>query len=56
MPITGRINVTPLEEKASEEEPVVYANKLVRMTHQISKLRIRCSFVKGNLIYVSICF
>jgi hypothetical protein len=56
MPIAGRINVTPLEEKASEEEPVVYANKLVRMTHQISKLRIRCLFLKGNLIYVSICF
>lgn len=28
MPTTGKINVTPLEDKASEEEPVVYANKL----------------------------
>jgi pre-mRNA-processing factor 40 len=32
MPVAGKINVMPLEEKASEEEPVVYANKLVRMT------------------------
>ncbi|KAK3160963.1 hypothetical protein QOZ80_1BG0069460 [Eleusine coracana subsp. coracana] len=28
MPVAGKINVTPLQEKASEEEPVVYANKL----------------------------
>ncbi|XP_062200912.1 pre-mRNA-processing protein 40A-like [Phragmites australis] len=28
MPVAGKINVTPVEEKASEEEPVVYANKL----------------------------
>ncbi|KAL6880484.1 hypothetical protein ACP4OV_012049 [Aristida adscensionis] len=28
MPAAGKINVTPLEEKTSEEEPVVYANKM----------------------------
>jgi len=28
MPTAGKINVTPLEDKTSEEEPVVYANKL----------------------------
>ncbi|KQK17847.1 pre-mRNA-processing protein 40A [Brachypodium distachyon] len=28
MPTAGKINVTPLEEKTSEEEPPVYANKL----------------------------
>ncbi|KAF8711617.1 hypothetical protein HU200_029070 [Digitaria exilis] len=28
MPVAGRINVTPLEEKTSEEEPVVYATKM----------------------------
>nr|XP_034580048.1 pre-mRNA-processing protein 40A isoform X2 [Setaria viridis] len=27
MPVAGKINVTPLEEKTSEEEPVVYATK-----------------------------
>ncbi|KAL6647668.1 hypothetical protein ACP70R_015105 [Stipagrostis hirtigluma subsp. patula] len=27
MPVAGKVNVTPLEEKASEEEPVTYANK-----------------------------
>lgn len=28
MPIQGKINATPLEEKTSEEEPVVYATKM----------------------------
>uniref|UniRef100_A0A453MTD0 Pre-mRNA-processing protein 40A n=2 Tax=Aegilops tauschii subsp. strangulata TaxID=200361 RepID=A0A453MTD0_AEGTS len=28
MPTAGKINVTPLEDKTSEEEPVVYATKL----------------------------
>nr|CAB3504724.1 unnamed protein product [Digitaria exilis] len=28
MPVAGKINVTPLEEKTSEEEPVVYATKM----------------------------
>lgn len=28
MPTAGKINVSPLEDKTSEEEPVVYANKL----------------------------
>ncbi|TVU33965.1 hypothetical protein EJB05_15784, partial [Eragrostis curvula] len=28
MPVAAKINVTPVEEKASEEEPVVYASKL----------------------------
>ncbi|XP_062212478.1 pre-mRNA-processing protein 40A-like [Phragmites australis] len=28
MPVAGKINVMPLEEKSSEEEPAVYANKL----------------------------
>jgi pre-mRNA-processing factor 40 len=32
MPVAGKINVTPLEEKTSEEEPVVYATKAVRIT------------------------
>jgi pre-mRNA-processing factor 40 len=32
MPTTGKVNVTPLEDKTTEEEPVVYANKLVRKT------------------------
>ncbi|CAL5064829.1 unnamed protein product [Urochloa decumbens] len=27
MPVAGKINITPLEEKTSEEEPVVYATK-----------------------------
>jgi pre-mRNA-processing factor 40 len=27
MPVVGKINVSPLEEKTSEEEPVVYATK-----------------------------
>uniref|UniRef100_A0A0D9V1R2 Pre-mRNA-processing protein 40A n=1 Tax=Leersia perrieri TaxID=77586 RepID=A0A0D9V1R2_9ORYZ len=28
MAVSGKINVTPVEDKASEEEPVIYANKL----------------------------
>ncbi|XP_006644254.2 pre-mRNA-processing protein 40A isoform X2 [Oryza brachyantha] len=28
MPLPGKINVTPVEDKTSEEEPVIYANKL----------------------------
>lgn len=28
MPVAGKINVTPVEEKTSEEEPVVYATKM----------------------------
>jgi len=32
MPVAGKINVSPLEEKRSEEEPVVYATKAVRIT------------------------
>jgi pre-mRNA-processing factor 40 len=34
MPVAGKINVTPLEEKTSEEEPVVYATKTVRITQK----------------------
>lgn len=29
MPVTGKVNVTPLEEKTVDEEPLVYANKQV---------------------------
>jgi pre-mRNA-processing factor 40 len=32
MPTAGKVNVTPLEDKTNEEEPVIYANKLVRKT------------------------
>jgi hypothetical protein len=32
MAVPGKINVTPVEDKTSEEEPVTYANKLVRET------------------------
>ena len=32
MPTSGKINVTTLEDKLTEEKPVVYANKLVRET------------------------
>ncbi|KAM0838514.1 hypothetical protein ACQ4PT_060925 [Festuca glaucescens] len=28
MPTAGKVNVTPLEDKTNEEEPVIYANKL----------------------------
>jgi pre-mRNA-processing factor 40 len=29
MAVAGKINVTPLEEKALDDEPLVYASKLV---------------------------
>ena len=29
MAVAGKINVTPLEEKLVDEEPLVYASKLV---------------------------
>lgn len=29
MAFAGKINVTPIEEKSPDEEPLVYANKLV---------------------------
>lgn len=30
MAVAGKINVTPLEEKTLDDEPLVYATKLVR--------------------------
>lgn len=29
MPVAGKVNETPLEEKAPEDEPVVYPSKQV---------------------------
>lgn len=29
MPVIGKINTTPMEEKKIEEEPIVYASKQV---------------------------
>lgn len=31
MPVIGKINVTPVEEKVVDEEPMVYANKQVNI-------------------------
>ncbi|KAK1319755.1 Pre-mRNA-processing protein 40A [Acorus calamus] len=28
MPVAGKVNITPLEEKMADEEPLIYANKL----------------------------
>lgn len=44
MPVAGKINVIPLEEKTSEEEPVVYATKMVSWLER-SKLQIGCLLV-----------
>ena len=31
LPVAGKINVTPPEEKANDDETIVYANKAVRI-------------------------
>lgn len=33
MAVAGKVNVTPTEEKANDDEPLVYANKLVRIQY-----------------------
>jgi len=38
MPVAGKINVTPLEEKTSEEEPAVYATMMMVRWLERSKL------------------